>query len=148
LFLLVSFVGDREVKKKTNCQWVFTSILQLFLLLIALSFIIKYYSQLLIIKITSVNLKVSENQSPALLLSMWWSLQKYFSHPSLIIYFFLQPRYPAHTRETETANSWVQQVQQTTWTKHYEMPLKNSEDQSGHIYYTLLKSDHIYYTLL
>jgi hypothetical protein len=37
--------------------------------------------------------------------------------------FFWQPRYPAHTRETETANSWEEQ-QQTIWTKkHYETPL-------------------------
>jgi len=51
-------------------------------------------------------------------------LRKYFSHPSLVMY-----------------SSATQRIKlklgQTTWTKHSDGPIRNTEEQLDHIYYTL-----------
>jgi len=41
---------------------------------------------------------------------------------------------PTNKTETGTANRW----EQTTWTNHHDEPIRNTEKQLDHIYYTLL----------
>jgi len=61
------------------------------------------------------------------------TLQKYFSHPSLVIYYF-----PTHKTKIETAN----RVETTNSKPPRPIIMfdqsKNREDQSDHIHYTLL----------
>jgi hypothetical protein len=66
-------------------------------------------------------------------------LQKYFSHPSLVSYLFRN-----FTNKTETGtqqNKWgggeLLVNTKTTWTNHYDRPIRNTEHQSDPIYYTL-----------
>ncbi len=66
--------------------------------------------------------------SPALLTT--WSLQKYFSHPSLAIYFFPIP--PIKLK------LGVQIGGRLLIANHYNLPIRNRGQQSDHICYTLL----------
>jgi len=53
------------------------------------------------------------------------TLQKYFPHPSLVVYSFLQPR--AHKTETGTANrvKWELLIaNHLDWTNHSDWPIK------------------------
>jgi len=62
------------------------------------------------------------------------TLRKYFSHPSLVMYSFATPA---------TKLKLGQQIgggttnKQTTWTNHYDRPIRNTEQQLDHISYTL-----------
>ncbi len=58
----------------------------------------------------------------------------YISHPSLVIYFFGNPTNETRTR---TANRRGTTNSQTTWINHYDGPIRNTEQQSDHIFYTL-----------
>ncbi len=40
--------------------------------------------------------------------------------------------------ETGTANTWGTTNSKTAWTNHYDGPIRNTEQQLDHIYYTLL----------
>jgi hypothetical protein len=62
--------------------------------------------------------------------SQYVTLQKCFSHPSLVIYFFGNP---SCKTETGTANSKPPGTQ-----TFYYGPIRNTGQQSDHIYYTLL----------
>jgi hypothetical protein len=51
--------------------------------------------------------------------------QKYFSHPSLVIYFFVTPTIkPKWGLQIGGNYQW-----QTIWTNHYDSPIKNSDQQ-------------------
>jgi hypothetical protein len=67
------------------------------------------------------------------------TLQKYFSHLSLVIYIFCNL---THKIETETVNGWKTTIKQTIWTNHYDWPIRNTE-QADHINnYTFLSLVH------
>jgi hypothetical protein len=74
-----------------------------------------------------------------LLLQQLWcgapyvALQKYFSHPSSVNYFF--PNL-THKTKIRTANRWETTNSNTTWTNHHDRPIRNREHQSDHICYT------------
>jgi len=60
---------------------------------------------------------------------------KYFSHPSFTYVLFCNP---TNKTETRTANRWeTTNSKQTTWTNHYDEPIRNTEQQLDHIYYTV-----------
>jgi len=62
------------------------------------------------------------------------TLQKYFSHPSLIIYFFGNP---SGKTETATACRWGTANSKPPGTTFCDGPIRNTGQQSDHIYYTL-----------
>jgi hypothetical protein len=64
------------------------------------------------------------------------TLQKYFSHPSLIIYFF-----PITRTQIELALKRKEvgdHKHQTTSTEHNDWPIRNRDQQFDYIQYTLL----------
>jgi hypothetical protein len=64
------------------------------------------------------------------------TLQKYFSHPSLVIYFF--PITPIQIKLALKRKEVGDHEQQTTSTEHNDWPNKNRDQQFDYIQYTLL----------
>jgi len=62
------------------------------------------------------------------------TLRKYFSHPSLVLYFFATP--PIKLKLGQQIGGGLLIANQ--WTNHYDGPIRNTEQQLDHIYYTLL----------
>jgi hypothetical protein len=71
------------------------------------------------------------------------ALQKYFSHPSLVIYFFATPPIKLKLGLGQQIGGGRLLIEnQTTWTNYYDGQVRNIEQQSDHIYYTLFMHVH------
>jgi hypothetical protein len=62
------------------------------------------------------------------------TLRKYFFTSKFSYILFCNP---THKSETGIANSWGTPKSKPNWTNHYDGPIRNTEQQSDHIYYTL-----------